>query len=106
VIFLLLGALSGILQAQDRTGSITGSVVDKTSGAVLEGVDITLNKVKDSSLVKGLQSDAQGKFTFNDVPFGRYYIKANIVGYNASIVSGVTVNPGSISVTIDQAFNR
>ena len=101
VIFLLLGAISGILQAQDRSGSITGSVVDKTSGAVLEGVDITLNKVKDSSLVKGMQSDAQGKFSFNDVPFGRYYIKANIVGYNAFIVSGVTVNPNSIAVTLD-----
>lgn len=101
VIFLLLGALSGILQAQDNTGNIYGSVTDKSSGAPVEGADITLNRIKDSSLVKGTQTDASGKFILKDVPFGRYYIKANLVGYNTSVISGVNINPNILTINLD-----
>lgn len=101
IIFLLLGALSGILQAQNKTGSISGSVTDKSTGAPIEGADITINRVKDSSLVKGTQTDASGKYEFNEVPFGRFYIKANLVGYNAAVISGVSINPGSLTLTLE-----
>ncbi len=99
-VFFILAALTS-LHSQDKSGSVTGTVIDKSSGAPVEGADITVNRIKDSSLVKGTQTDAAGKFTLTDIPFGRYYIKANLVGYNYSIVSGVTVNPSSINVTLD-----
>lgn len=101
IALFIIGAVSGILQAQDKTGSVKGSVIDKSSGAPIEGADVTINRVKDSSLVKGTATDASGKFTISDIPFGRYYIKASLVGYNLSILSGVAINPNSLSVTLD-----
>ncbi|NOS85844.1 MAG: TonB-dependent receptor [Ignavibacteria bacterium] len=97
---IVIGAISTQLRAQE-TGVISGSVIDKTTGVPIEGADITINRVKDSSLVKGIQTDASGKFTINDVPFGRYYLKASLVGYNVSIISGVTINPNSLAVTLE-----
>ncbi len=101
IAFLIIGAVPGILKAQDKTGIVTGSIIDKSSGAPVEGADVTINRVKDSSLVKGTATDASGKFIISDVPFGRYYLKANLVGYNLSVVSGITINPNSLSVTLD-----
>ncbi len=97
----LTGLISGDLKAQEKTGSITGSVVDKTTGIAIEGADVSIHRVRDSSFVKGGNTDASGKFTLRDVPFGRYYLKANLVGYNLSVVSGVNVNPNSLNVTLD-----
>ncbi|MEO8512014.1 MAG: TonB-dependent receptor [Ignavibacteria bacterium] len=99
--FFIIVAIASTLQAQDKTGSITGSVIDKQSGAPIEGADVTVNRVKDSTLVKGTATDASGKFTISDVPFGRYYIKANLVGYNFSMVSGVTINPENLNAVIE-----
>ena len=98
--FIAIGIVTSQLKAQE-TGVISGSVIDKTTGAPIEGADVTINRVKDSSLVKGAQTDAAGKFTLQDVPNGRYYLKANLVGYNYSIVSGITINPNSLNVTVD-----
>ncbi|MBL8016763.1 MAG: TonB-dependent receptor [Ignavibacteria bacterium] len=99
--FLLITILFGASYAQDKIGSVTGTIVDKTTGAPIEGADITLNRVKDSSFVKGISTDASGKFILTDVPFGRYYLKASLVGYNFAVVSGITVNPNSVDVTVE-----
>lgn len=106
IIFLLaLAALTSLISpeinAQDKSGVVSGSVTDKTSGKGIEGADISLHRVKDSSFVKGINTDAAGNFTLNDVPFGRFYLKANMVGYNMSVVSGVYVNPNSLNVALD-----
>lgn len=98
--FVLIGLMTSQVRAQE-TGVISGSIIDKTTGAPIEGADITINRVRDSSFVKGVQSDAAGKFTLSAVPFGRYYLKAALVGYNYSIVSGITVNPNSLNVTVE-----
>ena len=98
--FFAIGFVTSQLRAQE-TGVISGSVIDKSTGMPVEGADITINRVKDSSFVKGIQTDAAGKFTLSSVPFGRYYLKANLVGYNLSIVSGVTINPNNLSVALE-----
>lgn len=99
--FAVIGLLTSQLKAQVNSGSVSGSVIDKSSGAAIEGADVTVNRIKDSSLVKGTQTDAAGKFTISDVPFGSYYIKVSLVGYNLSIISGVTLSDAKTSITID-----
>jgi hypothetical protein len=59
--FIVIGLVTSQLRAQE-TGVISGSVIDKTTGLPVEGVDVTINRVKDSSFVKGIQTDAAGKF--------------------------------------------
>lgn len=100
IVFFAAGFISIELKAQE-SGIVTGSVIDKTTGNPIEGADVTINKVRDSSIVKGIQTDAAGKFILSDIPFGRYYIKVNLVGYNFSVVSGININPNNLSLTLD-----
>ncbi|HWA07697.1 MAG TPA: TonB-dependent receptor [Ignavibacteria bacterium] len=98
--FVVTGSVTSPLKAQE-TGVISGSVIDKTTGLPVEGADITVNRVKDSSFVKGTQTNAAGQFTLSGVPYGKFYLKANLVGYNLSVVSGVTINPNNLTVALE-----
>src|SRR4030095_4601236 len=91
LLILLAGIFSPILLSQ-QNGTITGTVVDKANNSPIEAADVTLHRVKDSSLVKGTATDASGKFTLNEIPYGRYYVKANLVGYNFALISGISLS--------------
>src|SRR5438093_9670640 len=99
-IFTFLMLFSAFAFGQ-QSGTIKGSVIDKSSGAGIESADVTLHKVKDSTLVKGTSTDASGNFTLAEIPPGRYYIKASLVGYSSSTVSGITITPANQTLTID-----
>lgn len=87
--------------AQSSTGSINGTVVDKNGNLPLESADVTLLKSSDSSVVKGTTTGKDGKFSFSDVPFGKYTVRANFVGYSTMNVKGVSVSQEKLTVTLD-----
>ncbi|HEY3251408.1 MAG TPA: carboxypeptidase-like regulatory domain-containing protein, partial [Ignavibacteria bacterium] len=78
--------------SQNSTGSITGTVVDKSAKTPIESADVTLYNSKDTALVKGTSTDKEGKFSFENIPYGSYYIKANIVGYSFATVRGIILS--------------
>ena len=59
---------------------ITGSITDPT-GKPAEFVSVLLLKAKDSSLIKGAASEANGKYEIENIPAGRYFLSATIVGF-------------------------
>lgn len=61
-------------------GKITGRVLDGKSGAAVEYATIALLNVKDSSLVTGTVSEANGSFTAK-VAYGRYLVRVSFMGY-------------------------
>jgi hypothetical protein len=65
-------------------GTIIGTVVD-SSGAPLEGVGIKL--LKKRNLVTEIKTNAEGKFTFENVPTGKYTI-----GYDYFPEGGFTIH--------------
>lgn len=71
---LLLGFVS---QAQ----KITGQVKDE-KGKAISGASIILQKQKDNAVVKIAVSEADGKFSFNNIVTGSYYVTVNLLGYN------------------------
>ena len=78
ILFLICAAM--LLHAPaavgQSTGTVTGTVVDSESGDPLEGVDVSI-------AILGLVgvSDAQGRFTIQNVPAGAHELKANLIGY-------------------------
>jgi uncharacterized surface anchored protein len=67
-------------------GSISGIVVDKSGGVPIESADVSLLNSGDSSVVKGTTTDKEGKFTFTGIPFGKYTVRANFVGYSTMML--------------------
>jgi outer membrane receptor protein involved in Fe transport len=87
---------SSNLCAQIQIGTVNGTISDP-SGALLAGVNIALE-----NSVTGYRSTAtttaQGVFTFDNVPFGSYALRADAVGFRPS-AQDINLN-SNIPVTV------
>lgn len=76
----ILCFLSIVVSAQNRTGKISGVVTDANAQAV-ESATASLQRAKDSSLVKVAVSDKYGLFEFDNLAEGEYFVTVTAVGY-------------------------
>jgi hypothetical protein len=95
--------VSSFGQSIGNAGTIRGTVVDP-SGAIVHGAAIAiLNPV--SGYNPTTQSDAQGSFTFSNVPFNNYHLTVNVPGFqvreqDVDVRSGVLVDIGELVVVV------
>ena len=74
-------------------GTVSGQV-STAAGKPLEFTTMMLLKATDSTLTKGIVSDATGKYAFENVGAGRYIIVAQQVGYRKTY---------SVPIAVDEA---
>ena len=60
------------------SGSISGQVIDSLSKEVVEFANIALYRQRDSSLVTGTMTDAQGNFKLEKLTPGRFYLEVKL----------------------------
>jgi hypothetical protein len=78
-----------------KDGIIFGNVT--AQGKSLAYARISLYKQEDSSQVNGLITDSKGKFEFNKLKYGTYFLKISFIGFNTSEVADIVLN-SSISM--------
>ena len=81
-------ASAGAAPVAAQTGSITGTVVDATSGRPLESAQVFVPALN----IGGL-SNTQGRFLLLNIPAGTHEVRVELIGYNAS-TQEVTVTAG------------
>src|SRR5688572_26433041 len=79
----ILCFLSIVVSAQNKTGKISGVVTDANAQAI-ESATASLQRAKDSSLVKVAVSDKYGLFEFDNLAEGEYFVNITAVGYTKS----------------------
>jgi len=84
--------------AQKTTGDVTGTVTDQ-SGAVLPGCALTLTDQANGSVRKST-SNAQGNFSFLQLPVGTYTITATKEGFKKLSQKDVAVHVATVTTTI------
>ena len=72
--------------------SISGKVIDNTTGQPVEYASVGLYRMRDSSLVTGGITDATGNFTLNGLSYGRFYAEISFMGYKKSRITGIMLN--------------
>lgn len=82
----------GPLYAQSSTGSITGTVLDSTGGA-LPGAAVTATNT-DTSAARTTTSTGRGTFTLPLLQPGGYSVSADLSGFSAAKVTDVRVSVG------------
>jgi len=105
LVLLIMFTLSG--QQQGRSGGgqrgnranmppkpVTGQVIDASSGQALEYTNISFYRLRDSLLVTGGITDAEGKFNIVVKP-GRYYSIVQFISYKAKSISSLAIRPDS-----------
>jgi hypothetical protein len=78
LIFFFLLPLS-VLYSQEITQIVRGKIIDKEAKAEIPGVNIIL--LKDSSRFAATAADVNGNFRMENIPVGRYSIRASFLGY-------------------------
>jgi len=73
-------------------GLISGKVIDAVSENPLEYVSVKLFSTKDSSVVAGIFSDAEGKFLLEKIPNGTYFFKFSFAGYEINKSENVSIS--------------
>ncbi|MFC5285404.1 TonB-dependent receptor domain-containing protein [Pedobacter alpinus] len=74
--------------------TITGTATEDKSGAILEFATVSLVNPIDGKILKGGQTDLNGKFTFQNIETGTYNINVSFVGYS-NFSQSVIVNGNS-----------
>ncbi|HRY98771.1 MAG TPA: TonB-dependent receptor [Bacteroidales bacterium] len=82
-------------QATPPQGSavVAGKIVDESSGKAIEYANVALFSMRDSSLVTGGTTNIRGEYRIPSVPYGRYRLVANFIGYEKKEVNGLAVTP-------------
>jgi len=88
---IILAALSTSLLAQ-QTGSIVGSVLDKT-GAVIPDARVTLTNLATKD-IRTTTANAEGFFSFSGVVSGDFSVKVEEKGFQAVEQTGIHISPG------------
>ena len=93
---MLVSAVTAFGQASQ---SLQGTVTDE-NGEPLMFATIALKK--NGALITGVQTDFDGKYSFNDIDAGTYDVEVSFVGYSTKTTSGVVVFAGkSITLNIE-----
>ena len=96
LIFLL--AVSFAVNAQGK-GKITGVVIDG-SQKIIESSTITLLRASDSSIAKMSYADKNGKFEFENIPGGKYFVSVTAVGHQKGLSETFEITDDKITVDL------
>ena len=112
--FFLIIFLSGVSFSQNSSqgeGMIMGRIVNSINDKPMEYVTVRLFLEKDSSLIGGIYSDSEGKFLFDKLVLGTYYLKFSFAGFLAKRSESLTItsnlkmlNLGTISMELDKTL--
>jgi TonB-linked SusC/RagA family outer membrane protein len=97
VLAVALAFGAGVAQAQQQSGTISGTVTDRINNAVLASVRVSALGTNRSAV-----TNQQGHYTLAGIPAGTYQVQATIIGYAA------TTNPATVAAgqaaTVDFAL--
>jgi outer membrane receptor protein involved in Fe transport len=74
-------------------GTVTGTIQEFLTSNLMEYANVVLFSVRDSAMVTGAITTMDGKFTLEKVPFGRYYLVANFIGFNKETIEDIKITP-------------
>jgi protocatechuate 3,4-dioxygenase beta subunit len=116
-VFLALSARAQNAGLPQEKGTIAGTVIDAVSGQPLKGADVRLRSIPGAS-APGTQSvsqsipqptstntDASGRFVFESLSPGRYFLSASHDGYVINKRAYTDLRGGSLSVAPGQHVN-
>jgi len=87
--FLLFASFLPAAFAQADRGSVVGAVVD-SSGAIVPNSALTIRN-EATNLTYSAATDAQGNYSFLNLPVGRYTLSAQAKGFQKYDVNGIQV---------------
>lgn len=116
VFFLIVIILFGIDAAPQRPGSgggggmsdmpaegvIKGQIIDSYSDKPMEYANVVIFSHRDSSIVAGGVTLTDGTFNLTKIPYGRFYMVANFIGFNRLTLEDIRITPNNKIINLGQ----
>lgn len=99
---MTLTLLSIGAQAQDVTGSISGTITD-SSGATVKGAVVTLTNTDRGQDIRKLITNSAGFYTATSLPLGTYSVKVTDSGFKTEVVTGLVLHVND-ALTVNRAL--
>ena len=100
------GGVRGATQSNQseipKEAKITGTIVDGTSNETISYASIAIYNSKDSTLLTGTLSKADGSFMLDKLPYGKFYIVVTFVGYKKHKVYDILLTSGKKTTSLGQ----
>ena len=82
----------------EKIGELKGIISDKTSNSPMSFANVVLYKQRDSTLVDGAITNEKGAFSFSKLPYGRFYMMVQFIGYPPHRIDSIFIRPNAPSV--------
>lgn len=80
------------VDVDDKLGKIKGIIIDNATNKPMEYANIAVYDKTDSLLVSGGITNINGEFEIRNITYGDYYIEANFIGFEKTIVVDITLD--------------
>jgi hypothetical protein len=97
LLLLLFTTLASVAIAQQRPGSLRGTITDKKTGETVPFANVVIKDASGAVLTGGT-TDFDGKYNINPVAPGSYLVEASFTGYSTFKVRGVLISQSSITL--------
>ncbi len=97
LLFLLLFSVVG--QAQKSKGSVHGNIIDGGLKTI-ESATITLQRAGDSSVVKMTVANKEGKYSFENITNGKYFISVTAVGHTRTYSAAFVLDDNNETASV------
>ncbi len=77
------------LSDMPKEGIVIGKVIDVELNQPMEYASVVLFSKRDSSMVEGTVTNADGSFRMDQLPFGRFYLVANFISYEKTTIDNL-----------------
>jgi len=81
-----------------KNGKIKGKIIDAETKEAMEYANVAVYSQKDSKLVTGGITAANGSFEIDELPFGEYYVQANFIGFGTTKINDLKITPNSSTI--------
>ena len=76
-----------------KDASVKGTVKGEMSKLPVKFANAALFSLRDSSVVAGAVADENGNFIIENIPYGRYYLVIDFIGFYKKTISGIKLYP-------------
>lgn len=84
--------------ALPKNGKIVGKIIDTESKTPMEYANVSVYRKQDSKLVSGSIANETGAFEIKGIPPGVYYVEANFIGFEKTVVNDIKITPGKATI--------
>lgn len=100
LLLIFVTFISGFSVQAQGNFTITGKVTDNRSGQPLAFCSVALFNTLDSAIVNGQLAKENGRFAFENIPSGKYYLVAQYIGYSKSVAALPEMSPGKSTIDL------